>query len=343
MSSPFRIGGIFLALQGPPATKSRGRAIASSPPSWEEGPAPDFLLSVNDQMLQARERLLDVAATRLPVALLGERGVGKEAIAHTLHRWSNHAAGPFVRVGCKVIPRARLGAELFGDPSGGARPFDRARHGTLLLSGIEISDGELCDRLASMLAPAHGDAAEDAPRVVLASEEVEAQGPRKRLLERLARDAAGVVIVLPPLRSRPEDIGLLAQHLLQLYSPFYSSRIKQVRSSLVDLFQQYSWPGNVRELEHVIRRFLVVEDESKIRRELEAKNARINSGVDDPEDVPGGLTLSEIGKLAAQRAEARAIRRMLERTRWNKKAAAQELGVSYKSLLNKVRDYRLDA
>ncbi len=314
------------------------------PAHWDDGAQPDFLLSVNDRMLQVREKLLEVAETPVPLALCGEKGLGKEALAQAVHRWSPRAGGPFVRVNGYAVSSGQLTAELFGASAAGS-PLARAAGGTTYLSGLETFGTGLCDRLASTLGRLQGDTAH-APRIVLSTEAKVLDGSVKRLIEGdWGSDARTSVfrVDLPPLRERPEDIGLLAQHLLQLYGPFYSSRIKQVRSSLIDLFKQYPWPGNVRELERLIRRFLVLEDESAIRRELEERIWRGNGrAASEPDDFTPGMKLTEIGRLAAQRAEARAIRRVLEQTRWNKKAAALELGVSYKSLLNKVRDYRLD-
>src|SRR5712691_198813 len=97
---------------------------------WEEGAHPDFLLSVNDQVLQIRDRLMEVAATQVPVVICGEKGLGKEALAHTLHHLSPRGSGPFVRVNCYVIPRAQLAAELFGHVAEAVTPLARARQGT---------------------------------------------------------------------------------------------------------------------------------------------------------------------------------------------------------------------
>jgi two-component system, NtrC family, response regulator AtoC len=311
---------------------------------WEEGAHPDFLLSVNDRVLQIRDKLMEVAPTRVPVVLNGEKGLGKEALAHTLHQLSARSSAPFVRVNCYVVPRAQLAGELFGHSPEAETPFDRGRRGTVFVNGIETFSPDVCERFAAILTQLDGGPPDESPRLVFSSEAPDHDGAVKKLLRNVVEDRAGVPVTLPPLRSRPEDIGLLAQHIMQLYSPFYSSKIKQLRASLIDLFKLYSWPGNVRELERVIRRFLVLEDESAIRRELEEKIwHRQSRNGHETEDLPEGMKLAEISKLAAQKAEARAIQRVLVRTRWNKKAAALELGVSYKSLLNKVRDYRLDS
>ena len=319
----------------------------------EESVQPDFLHSVNDRMLHIRERLVEVAATHVPVLLIGEKGLGKEALAHTIHRWSPRAAGPFVRVNCAIAPAVQLETDLFADSRADSREsvtaFVLARGGTLCLAGVETFEAALCARLVPIFAQSKPEPPDAAARLVLVIEVIEGgeavpEGPVEKLVRAVVDRSSGVAVTLPPLRERPEDIGLLAQQLLQLHSPFYSSRIKQVRSSLIDLFKQYAWPGNVRELERVVRRFLVLEDESAIRRELEEKIGKGSPpSASELEPCPHGLTLGEIGKLAAHKAEARAIRRVLEQTRWNKKAAAQELGVSYKSLLNKVRDYQLDS
>jgi DNA-binding NtrC family response regulator len=303
----------------------------------DEAASPDYLLSVNDRMLQVRERLLELAQTGCPVVLCGEQGLGKESLAQSIHRWSPRSAGPFVRASAQLL--ANGGGED-ADGENGGHPLRRALSGTLYLSNAEALGPDARARLASQLSALEAERPGRAPRLVVSVESPAADAP-----DAVAGLLPGesVALELPPLRDRPEDIGLLAQHLLQVYGAFHTTRIKQLRSSLVDLFKQYAWPGNVRELERVIRRFLVLEDESAIRRELEAKIRTHQVEAADGEDYPPGTPLAEIGRRAAQRAEARAIRRALERTRWNKKAAAHDLGVSYKSLLNKVRDYRLDA
>lgn len=316
------------------------------PSLWDDGPQPDFLLTVNDGMLQVRQKLLEVAETGVTVVLRGEPGLGKEVLAANLHRWSPRASGPFVRVHCDAVAPAQLALELFAQtsngPEGAARtPLVRSRGGTLYLRNIEAMPAELLSRLGAELVREREDA--ERVRLVLSLERKELDTPVAALLDQLLTDGAGLALELPPLRQRPEDIGLLAQHLLQLHALSHSTRIRQVRSSLVELFKQYAWPGNVRELERVIRRLMVLEDETAVRRELEEKIRGGNGHRDALDEFPAGLRLGEISRLAAQRAEARAIRHALERTRWNKKAAAAELGVSYKSLLNKVRDYRLDS
>jgi two-component system response regulator AtoC len=334
---------LLFSLAGPGSHHPHTTSSMESTSYWDEGAHPDFLLSVNDRVLQIRDKLMEVAPTRVPVVLTGEKGLGKEALAHTLHRLSPRSAGSFVRVNCYVVPRGQLGTELFGHAPEATTPFERARRGTLFVNGVETFSPEVCERFGTTLALFDGDPPDEAPRLIFSSETPDHEGAVKKLLRGIAEERAAVAVTLPPLRQRPEDIGLLAQHIMQLYSPFYSSKIKQLRASLIDLFKLYSWPGNVRELERVIRRFLVMEDESTIRRELEEKiwHRQSRNGY-DTEDYPEGTKLAEISKVAAQKAEARAIQRVLERTRWNKKAAALELGVSYKSLLNKVRDYRLD-
>jgi DNA-binding NtrC family response regulator len=305
----------------------------------DEGASPDYLLSVNDRMLQVRERLLELAQTGCPVVLCGEKGLGKESLAQSLHRWSARSSGAFVRVNAQLLANGGSGENAEAGENG-SHPLRRAVGGTLYVSNAEGLAPDARSRIAAQFAALEAERPGRAPRLVVS---VEASPTEAADAVAGFLPGESVALELPPLRDRPEDIGLLAQHLLQVYGAFHTTRIKQLRSSLVDLFKQYAWPGNVRELERVIRRFLVLEDESAIRRELEAKIRAHQVEAAEGEDYPAGTPLAEIGRRAAQRAEARAIRRALERTRWNKKAAAHDLGVSYKSLLNKVRDYRLDA
>jgi transcriptional regulator with PAS, ATPase and Fis domain len=113
-----------------------------------------------------------------------------------------------------------------------------------------------------------------------------------------------------------------------------------LRGSFLRFLQAYQWPGNTRELERVLRRFLVIEDEEVIRAELGSKQTPADSFDDD--DDEGSRSLKAMVARAVARVEKREIARALERSRWNKKRAAADLAISYKSLLNKIKQYEIE-
>src|SRR5688500_7366906 len=236
---------------------------------WEVGGHPNFLLSVDERVIAARERLSQVADTSLSVLLCGERGVGKEMVARGIHELSGRREKPFVTLNCYAIPRASIERELFENGFGGKA--GAAEDGTLYIHGIELLAREVRERLVQWKRDrVEGSGPE--PRFVLSCEQPSLDSDSLSALERAWAPAGGVVrIEIPPLRDRPEDVPLLANHILQKYGPFYGSRIRTLRSGLLRFLQSYRWPGNGRELARVIRRFLLVADEEAMREPLRSK------------------------------------------------------------------------
>jgi DNA-binding NtrC family response regulator len=306
---------------------------------WEIGGHPNFLLSVDERVVAARDLLAQVADTSITVLLGGERGVGKEVLARGIHNLSSRADHPFVSLNAYAVPKASIARELFG--SGTEGKLDTVGPGSVFIHGLELLPEEIRARLLEWKRrPASNGRAE--PRFILSYEHPSLSRDQVSALERAWSTAGGAVRVeIPPLRDRREDISLLANHVLQKYAPFYGSRIRVLRSSFVRFLQGYRWPGNTRELERVIRRYLVIEDEESIRGELGSKQGA--GPVEEEELLESGVPLKEIVSRSVARVEARAITAALQRTRWNKKRAATELGISYKSLLNKIHQYRLEA
>lgn len=305
---------------------------------WEIGGHPNYLLSVDDRVVAARELLAQVADTSVTLLLGGERGVGKEVLARGVHQLSSRRDRPFVALNAYAVPRSALAAELFGDGDGKLKAVG---DGTLFVHGLEllpddVRSGLVDWRRRSMREPRIG------PRVILTYEQPSIGREIVESIERAWASVGGTVVVeIPSLRERPEDVPLLANHVLQKYGAFYGSRIRVLRSSFVRFLQGYRWPGNTRELERVIRRYLVIEDEESIRFELGSKQGP--GTLEEEELLESGMRLKEIVARAVGRVEARAITLALQRSRWNKKRAAAELGISYKSLLNKIHQYRLES
>ncbi|HUF89992.1 MAG TPA: sigma 54-interacting transcriptional regulator [Gemmatimonadota bacterium] len=322
----------MMELQDPMLSETAGTQY------WEVGGHPNFLLSVDERVISARERLSQVADTSLTVLLCGERGVGKEMVARGIHELSSRREKPFVTLNGYAIPRASIERELF--EGGFAGKVGAAEDGTLYLHGVELLTREVRDRLVNWKRErVEGSGPE--PRLILSCEQPSLDNDSLAALERAWSPAGGVVrIEIPPLRDRAEDVPLLANHILQKYGPFYGSRIRTLRSGFLRFLQSYRWPGNGRELERVIRRFLVVEDEEAIREELSSKQPSQDAPVD--EMLESGTGLKDIVAREVARVESRAVSYALRRARWNKKRAAADLGVSYKTLLNKIKDHEIE-
>ena len=244
---------------------------------WEVGAHPNYLLSVNEDVVTARERLAQVADTTLTVILYGERGVGKEVLAHGVHNLSSREPHPFTALNAYAVPKAALERELFGHGSGGK--LAAAEQGTLYIHGIELLPAEVNARLVEWKKEQEGSGHPD-PRIILSCEAPSMSREGLEDLQRMWVRAGGAVRVeIPALRERPEDIPLLATHIVQKYGPFYGSNIRVLRGSFLRFLQGIGvggeWGGAV---------LLALEHSGGARRGLHGAWPQMG--------VPAGLLLS---------------------------------------------------
>jgi two-component system response regulator AtoC len=274
----------------------------------------------------------------LPTSVLirGENGVGKERVAHALHSLSDRAAAAFVKVGCASLPGNLLGIDLFGDDRSPGR-LDTAAGGTLFFDEIDRMPGDLQARVAAALEAR-------ALRIrVLASTSSDMYGLvatgrfRSDLYETLAINTIDV----PPLRERREEIGHLLRHFLTTFGRQFERPVPTVSESTAQILVGYDWPGNIRELEDLVKRWVVLGDEARLRAEVEARATASQRR----RSIANGTTpgLRDIARRAAQEAERLALQAALERSGGNRAAAARELRVSYKTLLQKLAQAGLSA
>lgn len=294
------------------------------------------------------------AGTDEPVLIVGESGTGKELVAAALHQHSPRAAGPFIRVNCAALPEGLIESELFGHERGaftGAdrqRPgrFERANRGTIFLDEVgelplpaqakllrvlqfreyeRVGGTEILTTDARIISATH----RDLPAEIAAG----------RFREDLSYRLNVVRIAIPPLRERPEDVALLADHILRRLERKYGwESLTLAPEARAELLSR-SWPGNVRQLENALARAAILARGRPILPEhLESdgegpvtRASGKASPTESDEILPLRAVLAEV--------EQRTIRRALEICGGNRTRAAERLGISRRQLFDKVREY----
>ncbi|GAB4482838.1 MAG: sigma-54 dependent transcriptional regulator [Thermodesulfovibrionales bacterium] len=298
-----------------------------------------------------------VAPAKTTVLLLGESGTGKELFARAVHNLSGRRDEPFVAINCAAIPRELLESELFGHERGsftGAEAkkmgkFELADKGTIFLDEIAELDLSLQAKLLRAIQEGEIErvgavkAVKVDVRIVAASN----RDLEKAVAERLFREDLYYrlnvfPISIPPLRERREDIPLLVEYFLGKYCAEIKSMPKKIGSQALDLLLQYPWKGNVRELENCIERAVILCDGDTIGEEHIALNRKLMAVT-----ALGGISmdapLEDVAKEATRIAETERIQLALKQTKGNKSRAAELLKVSYKTLLTKIKDYRIES
>ena len=297
-------------------------------------------------VMQEVYRMIEkVAPTEATVFITGESGCGKELVARTIHERSPRARGSFVAINCGAIPQNLIEAELFGHERGaftGANRqhrgcFERAEGGTLFLDEITEMAPEMQVRLLRVLETGRfvrvgGDGEiRTNVRVLAATNRDAIDAVREgRLREDLMYRLAVFPIALPPLRERDGDTELLAEHFLQNLNVEGGTSKRFSRAALTTI-RAYHWPGNVRELKNAVHRaFIMAEDVV----ELDLAGLACPAVEGECLRMPVGTSLAEM--------ERQAIFATLDHCRGNKRRAAEMLGVSLKTLYNRLTAYQAE-
>jgi DNA-binding NtrC family response regulator len=319
------------------------------------------IIGDDPKLKQVIQQLHRAAGTDATVLLEGESGTGKELFARSLHALSPRADGPFVAINCAAIPDTLLETELFGHEKGaftGAaqrKPgrFELAHRGTLFLDEI----GDLPLGLQAKILRAleerrfervggtqslHVDV-----RVVAATnrhlkQAVAARQFREDLYFRLSVFPIGI----PPLRERAEDIAILATHFVEKFCRDMNKKPLSLSLSALDELRAYAWPGNVRELQNCIERAVILSESDAIQPRHLNLSFRAASLAPPPaspwEQIDLTGTLSDVLRRVTAEVEKRKIEQAIRDSGNNKQRAADILQVSYKTLLQKLRDYGID-
>ena len=307
-------------------------------------PDPAFVYGQGADLQSLNVFAAEVAATDIPVLLVGESGTGKDVYARLIHRLSGADDNSFVRISCGALDlgqKLREVREAFqsnGDDLGSGRR-------TLFLDGVHELDAA-CQRLLLSLLP---DGAEpkgvgrNMPRIISSTscnfeKEIEAGRFRLELYFRIN----GVILRLPALRERKEDIPDLLECFIIRSARELRKTAPEIDREARKLLFSYNWPGNIRELENVARKVVVVGKTDLALADLGAASLTIpRAGEPKPAEhdlgEAGVLSLKVAARAASLRAEKELILRALEQTHWNRKRAARNLQISYKSLLYKIK------
>jgi two-component system response regulator AtoC len=284
--------------------------------------------------------IVEIAPTDIPVLILGESGSGKEVVAQRIHRLSRRRNEPLAKLMCANLSVKDFDTLLAGEKTAGI--VERLSNaGTVLFD--EVGDLEPACQPKLLHALHDGDTLPQdnwiRARVISSSarnleEEIRCGRFREELYYRLN----GVCLRLPPLRRRKEDIPALVDFFVTKHAeelerpkPYFSTNAMR---KLLD----YHWPGNIRQLENAVRNIVALGDEGLVLGDLEL----LGRDQCSPARVPERFSLKEAGRAASQQAERELILKALQRTRWNRKRAAQELRISYKALLYKLKQIGME-
>jgi len=302
-------------------------------------------------MMQVFQHLDHVIETGIPVWILGESGTGKELIARALHFHSPRKEGPFVTENCSAIPETLLESELFGHKKGAFTHADRdrvglfeqANQGTLFLD--EVADMSLAMQAKLLRVLQEGEVRPvgsnkkikvDVRLVTASNRDLEKLSAEGKFRQDLFYRINGMTIALPPLRERKEDIPLLVHSIIQKIARDFKLKVGEVNEDAFRVMMNYSWPGNIRQLESVIRNAMLFSKGKTITPEVLSITKAMKASPQGRTPAPNS---DEETPASEKDQEKQMIMDALRRNKLKKKLAAEDLGVSLRSLYFRMEKY----
>ncbi len=323
-----------------------------------------FFVAAGVAMRKLRVQLELLAQVSEPLLIVGENGTGKELAARLVHRLSVRSGFRFFKLNCAALPGDVLENELFGyralPGNGWSRlsKFELCQRGTLFLDEITEMPASLQLKLLTVLQDGHFIKPDGQSRVEMdvrilaaASGNLEQAMAEGKLREDLYYRLSAFTVHVPPLRERKEEIPLLLGHFMNQLARRYGLPARMFSPGMLAACQRYDWPGNLRELEQFVKRHLLMgedgvapgtpEQDGTAAEDLRQLTGNGTPGTEaSPNESPTSGLKSLLQSVKGE-TERNAISTALEQTRWNRKAAARLLKVSYRTLLYKIQQYHM--
>ena len=311
------------------------------------------MVGVSEQMQQVFSLIRQVAPSKAPVLVVGESGTGKELVARAIHQLSDRRGGPFIAINCATMTEMLMESELFGHEKGAfkgalerrAGCFERAQRGTLLLDELAEMPGNTQAKLLRVVEDSRvrrlggkGEVSVDVRIIASTNRNPEEALKKGALREDLYYRLNVFQIVLPPLRQRMKDVDVLCETLVANLNRKHECNVSHVSAEVMAAFQKYEWPGNVRELRNVLERAVIVAGVGSVEMVHLPYDFGVSSGIPAKAPKEPDCVRLPVGTTVAQ-AEKALIQLTLQHTRNNKTRAAEILGISLKTLFNKLKEY----
>lgn len=299
----------------------------------EDSATTGFVYGLGPAMLNLNAMAAEIARTDIPVLILGESGSGKDAYARLIHRLSPQANSQLRRINCSAFQPGDLLSHT-NETMGAASNVEI--FGSVYLDNIQELDLAGQRVLLSQLPDGESAGSKDeqsARFISSTTRNLESEVAAGRFRRELYFRLNGACLHLPALRERTEDIPVLAEYFLNKYSTLMKKKAPPLSHKVIQTLTAYHWPGNIRELENLLRKIVVLGDVQIALSDLRSSS----SATSKPAIVAQGASLKVAARAASKQAERELIMQALEHTHWNRKRAARELQISYKSLLYKIK------
>jgi two-component system response regulator HydG len=344
LSKPFEPDDLVLVVRNAMERRALVREVERLRATLEEEMGLSRLVARGPAMKRVLDLVRRVAPSEATVLLQGESGTGKELVARMIHTRSARAGRPFVAIDCGALPEALLESELFGHAKGaftGAVQtkrglFEEADGGTVLLDEIGELPQPLQVKLLRVLQEqtirpvgTNAHVKIDIRVIAATNRDLAARVKERAFREDLFYRLNGIVVEMPPLRDRAEDVIPLALHFMRTFSDRLGKHVSRISPDAVELLLRHPWPGNVRELEKAVERAVVLASGDEIV--SEDLPPALRGKPDAAAGESRGRTLADVEKAH--------ILATLHEHGWNQARAAEELGISRSTLWRKLRDY----